>query len=164
MTDTNFTLPANQEKVQVVTNNQFPFLDMKMSWYLQGDLQFSAFRKHLQQLNYPGIGSIHTPGTLNTIPLQVLNCLVELTLIKTSLCYQKAEKIYHNQAIALHKAGLAPPICFLQWETFGENQDKKMDIENKKGVNVTKKKTELSTFVLHTHVIFLRLSTGLSTG
>ena len=36
--DTNHPLPAQEDKVQVLTNDEFPFLDMKMSWSLEGDL------------------------------------------------------------------------------------------------------------------------------
>ena len=48
-------LSAKEDKVQVVTNNEFPFLDMKMSWSLEGDLKCSIFSKNGQQLKYVGI-------------------------------------------------------------------------------------------------------------
>ena len=41
-------------------------------------------------------------------------------------------------------------------------QDDKMEIERE--LDLSPKETEMSTFVLHTHIIFIRLSTGLSTG
>ena len=44
--------PAKGERVQIVTNDEFPFLDMKMSWSPEGDLQFSVFRKQGKQLKY----------------------------------------------------------------------------------------------------------------
>ena len=40
------------------------FLDMKMSWSPEGDLQFGVFRKKGQQLKYAVKDSTHTPGTL----------------------------------------------------------------------------------------------------
>ena len=52
MTDTNLTLPEKEDKAEIGTNNKFPFLDMKMSWSLEGDLQFSVFRKKGHQLKY----------------------------------------------------------------------------------------------------------------
>ena len=37
--------PEKEKRVQIVTNNKFPFLDMKMSWSPEGDLKFGVFRK-----------------------------------------------------------------------------------------------------------------------
>ena len=45
-------LPEKEDRVQIVTNNEFPFLDMKMSWSPEGVLQFGLFRKKGQQLKY----------------------------------------------------------------------------------------------------------------
>ena len=53
-----------EERFQIATNDKFPFLDMKMSWSHEGDLQFGVFRKKGQQLKYVGKESTHTPGTL----------------------------------------------------------------------------------------------------
>ena len=36
--------PAKEDRVQIVMNNKFPFLYMKMSWSPEGDLQFGVFR------------------------------------------------------------------------------------------------------------------------
>ena len=71
--------PAKDERVQIVTNNAFPFLDMKMSWSPEGGLQFSVFRKKEQQLKYIRKESTHTPGTLRAILSGVLNHLAKLT-------------------------------------------------------------------------------------
>ena len=62
-TDENPTLPEKEDRDQVVTNNEFPFLDMKMSWSPEGNLQFSVFREKGQQLKCVGKESTHTPGT-----------------------------------------------------------------------------------------------------
>ena len=45
---------AKEERVQTVTKYEFPFLDMKMKWTLEGELNFSVFRKSGQQLKYLG--------------------------------------------------------------------------------------------------------------
>ena len=37
--------PVKEEIFEIVTNNEFPILDMKMSCYPEGDLQFGVFRK-----------------------------------------------------------------------------------------------------------------------
>ena len=42
--------PANEERVQIVTNDEFLFLDMIISWSPEGDLQLSVFSKKGQQL------------------------------------------------------------------------------------------------------------------
>ena len=39
---------AKEDRVQIVTNDKFPFFDMKMSWSPEGDLQFGVFRKKAQ--------------------------------------------------------------------------------------------------------------------
>ena len=44
-----------------------------------------------------------------------------------------------------------------------KNQDEKMDIENEKEPDVNKKKIVTPTFALHTHAIFILLSTVSST-
>ena len=43
-----------EDRVQVVAKDEFPFLDMKMSWSPEGGLQFGVFRKKGQQLKYVG--------------------------------------------------------------------------------------------------------------
>ena len=50
----NLPTPEKEDRVQIVTKDEFPFLDMKMSWSLNGDLQFGVFRKNGQQLKYVG--------------------------------------------------------------------------------------------------------------
>ena len=37
-TEKNSPIPAKEERVQIVTNDEFPFLDMKMSSSPEGDL------------------------------------------------------------------------------------------------------------------------------
>ena len=64
----NSLTPEKEDRVQIVTNNEFPFLDMKMIWSPEGDLQFGVFRKKVQQLKYVGKDITHTPGTLCAIP------------------------------------------------------------------------------------------------
>ena len=91
-------------------NDEFPCLDMKMSWCPEGDLQFGVFRKKEQQLKYVGQESTHTPGTLRAIPFGVLNRLAKLTSINPPIHAEAVDKIYPDQTNALRKAGLAPPI------------------------------------------------------
>ena len=44
-TEENPPLPLKEYRFQIMTNDELPFLDMKMSWSLEEDLQFSVFRK-----------------------------------------------------------------------------------------------------------------------
>ena len=71
--EANFPTPAKEDRVQIVTNDEFPFLEMKMSWSPEGDLQFGVFRKKVHQLKYVRQDITHTPGTLRAIPSGVLN-------------------------------------------------------------------------------------------
>ena len=48
--------------------DKFPSLDIKISWSLEGDLQFGVFSKKGQKLEYVGKESTHTPSTLRAIP------------------------------------------------------------------------------------------------
>ena len=70
-----------------MTNDEFSFLDMKMSWSPEGNLKFGVFKKNGQQLKYVGKESNHTPSTLRAIPSGFLNCLAKLTLSKPSINY-----------------------------------------------------------------------------
>ena len=83
----NLPLPAREDKAQVVKNEKIPFLDMKMSWYPEGDLQCSVFKKKGQQLKYIGMEITHTPGTLRAISYGVLNCLEKRTFAKTLVSF-----------------------------------------------------------------------------
>ena len=91
-------------------NKKLLLLDMKMSWYPAGELQFIVFRKKGHQLKYVSKKITHTLGTLYAITPGVLNRLATLTSQKPSLNYYGVEKIYPDHANSLREAGLAPPI------------------------------------------------------
>ena len=84
--------PDKGERVQIVTNDEFQFLDMKMRWYPEGDLQFGVFRKKGQQLSYVRKESTHTPGSLRAFPSGVLNRLDKLTSRKTLINSERGKK------------------------------------------------------------------------
>ena len=96
-----------EDQVQIVTNDEFPFFYMKMSWSPEGDLQFRVFSKRVQQLKYADKESNHTPITLRAIPSGVLNCLDKLTSRNTYIQAEAVENIYPAHANNLRKAGLA---------------------------------------------------------
>ena len=96
-------------KVQIVKNGKFSFLDMKMSWSPEGDLQFGVLSKKGQKLKYVRKEGTHTPGTLRAITSGVLNRLTKLTSRKTFIHYEGVDRIYPDHTIALRKPGLTPP-------------------------------------------------------
>ena len=110
-----------------MTNDEFPFLDMKMSWFPEGDRQFGVFRNKGQQLKYVGKESTHTHVTLCAIPSGVLNRLAKLTSSKPSIQSEAVDTIHPAHANALRKAGLAPPVFPTMgelWEKQDENLEK----------------------------------------
>ena len=154
--EANYPTPAKEDRVQIVTNYEFPFLDMKIIFSPEGDLQFGVFKKKGKQLYYVVQESTHTPCTLRAIPSEVLNCLAKIASGNTPIHSEAVDKIYPNHANVLRKASLAPP-TFPRMGDLWRKQDEKVDSDKER--DVSKKKTEMSTFVLRTHVTFLRLYT-----
>ena len=102
--------PEKEDRVQIVTKDEFHFLDMNMSWSPEGDLQFGVFRKKGQQFKYVGKESTHTPDTLRAIPSGFFNRLAKITSRKPSIQAAAVDTIYLAHANALRKVGLAPPV------------------------------------------------------
>ena len=124
----NYLTPAKEDRVQIMMNDKLPFLDIKMSWSPEGDLEFGVFRKKGQQLNYVGKETTHTPGNLCAVPSGVLNRLAKLTSINPSIHSEAVYKIYPDHTNSLRKAGLAPP----NFPTMGDlwrNKGEKVDSE-----------------------------------
>ena len=133
----NSPTPKKEDRVQIVTNDELSFLDMKMSWSPEGDLQFGVFRNKGQQLKYVNKESTHIPGTLRAIPSGVLNRLSKLTSRKPSIQAEAMDTIYPAHANALRKVGLAPPVL----PTIGDlwrKQDEKVDKEKERDVSIKK--------------------------
>ena len=156
--DMNLPLSAKEDKVQVLKKNEFPFLDMKMCWSLEGDIKFSIFRKNGHQLKYVGIGSTQTPGTIRAVPSGVLNRLAKPTFRKNPLFilneYTKSTPTMQTTSARrdLHL------LFYQQWQNYGKIMMRIWIFRTKKNLTSTKRKIEISTFVLH--AIFLPLSTG----
>ena len=108
--DTNIPPSDKKYKVQIVKNNEFPFLVMKIGWYPEGGMQLGLFINEVHQLKYFGKGITHTPSTLQAIPSGVLNRLVKLTSRKPNFNSKRVDNVYPNHDNALRKAGLTPPI------------------------------------------------------
>ena len=99
-----------KDRVQIVTKDELTFLDMKMSWSLEGGKQFGVFRKKGQQLKYISKESTRTPSTLCAIPFGVFSRLVKLTSRKPSIQEAAVDTIYPDHANALRKAVLATSV------------------------------------------------------
>ena len=56
-----------------MANNDFPFLEIKMSWSPEDGLQFKVFGKRVNKIKYVVKISTHTSRTLRKIPSGVLN-------------------------------------------------------------------------------------------
>ena len=69
--------------------------------------------------------------------------------------YLKVHCHYPNHISALRKAGLTLSNLLTIGDLWSRHNEK---VDMKKQPDVNKKKTEMSTFVLPTHIIFLRLS------
>ena len=67
---------------------------------------------------------------------------------------------YHANILSM--AVLTPPILLIMGELL-KNQDENMDIDNKKELDVKKRKTEMSLLAFHIHSIFLLQYAGIST-
>ena len=106
---------VKKDKVQIAANDEFPFLDMEMSWSPEVDLQFGVFRKKGQQLEYVGKGSTHTPGTLRVIPSRVLNHLAKITSRKPTFHSERVNNVYPDHVNDLRKT----PQFSQQWDSCG---------------------------------------------
>ena len=159
----NEPLPSTKkEKFQIVANDKFYLLFMEMSCSHEGDLEFGVFWKKGQEFNYVVRGITHTPCALRVIALGVLNRLAKLTSRKLIFYFKRVGNFYLNHVNDLHKVGLELPIS-RQWENNGNFKMKKRILRRKNNLKSTKRKAEMSIFLLHTHIIFLCLSTGSST-
>ena len=140
-------------------SGDYPFLDMKMSWYTKGDLQFVIFRNKVQKLKYAGIVSIHTTSTLCTISSGVINRLEKLTLCTPGFHSNRVDLVHPDNSNDFSEVGLAPS-TFLKMGEWCKYQYEKWIMTRKMTPLPTKRKTEMSIFVLITHVIYLRPYTG----
>ena len=69
--------PEKEDRGQIVTEEEFTFLDMKMSWSPERDLQFGVFGKKVQQFKYVGKESTRCVSALFADVFQLLSFLSE---------------------------------------------------------------------------------------
>ena len=77
-------------------------------------------------MKYVGKGGTHTPGTLHTIPSEVLNRLAKLTSQNLDLNSKQVDSVYPYHDNTLRKAGLVPS-NFLKIGELWNDQDEKVD-------------------------------------
>ena len=99
------------DKITIVKDKYFPYLDIEMYWNDRHDLKFLVHMKPNQKLKYLNSDSTHMPPTFRAIPNEVLYRSSKLTsknknLYKTTT----VDKIYPHHATALKIAAIAPNI------------------------------------------------------
>jgi hypothetical protein len=94
------------EKVGTEAADQYPFLDMELSWDEEGILKFRVHMKPNQQLKYLNTGSAHTPGCFKAIMTRVCYCLTKLTTVDKNNEDMKLDEIYPEHFGTLNKADL----------------------------------------------------------
>jgi hypothetical protein len=135
-------------KVGTQTTDQFPFLDMELSWSVEGTLKFGVHLKLNQQLN---AGSAHTPGYFKAIMTGVCYRLTKLTTIDENSADMKHDKIYPEHFSALSKADLlkffdAPTLGAKAAELNGALEDE-VGQATKRGEKETEKEQSISKWV-----------------
>ena len=140
-----------------MTKDEFPFMDMTMSWSPERDLQFGVFRKKGQKFKYVVKDSTHTPGTIRAIPSGVFNRLAKLTSRKPYIRAALVNTIYPAHANALLKVVLAPSIFPTMGELWGKQNEK---LEKNKERDVSVKKNRNVYFCLAYSHYFLQQSIG----
>ena len=96
------------EKLTIITDKYFPYLDMEMYWNDRNHLKFQVHMKPNQKLKYMNGDSTHMPSTFRAIPSGVLGRLNKLTSKSKRLDKTTVDKIYPHHAQALRIAKIAP--------------------------------------------------------
>mmetsp|Transcript_40252 Transcript_40252/g.49038 ORF Transcript_40252/g.49038 Transcript_40252/m.49038 type:complete len:173 (+) Transcript_40252:1012-1530(+) len=96
-------------KLSIKTGPFFPFLDVELSWHVQGDLRWSVFRKPNQVLKYVPRQSTHSGVTHAAITKGLFKRLTRLATILAKNGDLPLDRYAHH-ASALRKASLAPKI------------------------------------------------------
>ncbi len=105
-------------KLTVVNEKYFSYLDMEMYWNERKELNFRVHMKPKQKLKYLNSDSTHMPSIFRAIPIGVLGRLSKLTSKNNKMDKTTIDKVYRNHANVLKVAGIAPKIflTFLELE------------------------------------------------
>eukprot|EP00957_Ditylum_brightwellii_P187973 14311077-Ditylum_brightwellii.AAC.2 len=94
------------EKVTVINDNAFPYLDMQLSWKGE-ELYFSVYSKKNQTIKSINKDSCHRNSVFKTVPAGVFTRLGRLTLFTESNKHSPILDLYPLHAEALKKANLS---------------------------------------------------------
>ena len=109
---------AKQYKLQSHKSEKVPFLDMKTSWYPEGDLWFGVYCKTGKQLKLVRKYITHTPGTVHVIPWGALQLLAKVTSKTPEYVYVRVYILWPDHKNSLQEAVLVTSIL----PTMGELQ------------------------------------------
>ena len=134
-----------KQKLTIINDKYFPYLDMEMYWNLRDELKFQVHMKPNQVLKYLNKDSTHLPTVFKAIPKGILNRLSKLTSISKKLERKTIDEIYPLHTKALQIAGLAPKKfpTFLELENIRNKELSKEFLREKKE---KKKKRNRQTF------------------
>ena len=84
-----------QHKLVTVCKDQyFPYLDMKLVWSKEEELQFQVYMKPNQQLKHLNNGSTHTEATFKAMPKGVHRRLAKLTTVTEENVNKTLKEVY----------------------------------------------------------------------
>eukprot|EP00957_Ditylum_brightwellii_P053199 4033961-Ditylum_brightwellii.AAC.1 len=115
------------KQVKVISENEFPFLDMKMSWTEDGQLRFNVFNKKKQAIKYVEKGSTHRTCTFKSITLGVYTRLGRLTSKTPENANLQINKLYPLHLEALLTANLE----LVEFPTMGKFWKKEKETKEK---------------------------------
>ena len=94
------------ELVSVCRKDYFPYLDMKLVWSNEEELQFQVYMKPNQQLKYLNNDSTHTYSCFKAIPNGVYKRLAKLTTMTEGNANKTLKEIYPHHFKSLELANL----------------------------------------------------------
>eukprot|EP00957_Ditylum_brightwellii_P027270 2062114-Ditylum_brightwellii.AAC.1 len=94
-----------REKVKVIKENAFPYLDMQLSWR-HDNLHFSVYSKENQTIKYVNNKSCHRILVFKVVPAGVFTRIVQLTLLTDENENTPITNLYSLHAAVLTKAKL----------------------------------------------------------
>ena len=127
----------NDPRVQINSENAFPFLDTELYWDEDATLPFKVHLKPNQELKYLNMGSAHTPGCFKAITTGVCKRLAKLTTLNDKNKDKKLNELYPIHFKALKEAELTseeeiPTLEFQQSKTTEELQKNSIPARLKK--------------------------------
>jgi hypothetical protein len=102
-------------------SSNFPFLDMKMTWSVDGDLWFGVNLKPGKELKYLNSNITYPPHCFKCITRGVFGNLASSILLTRESRYMSIKDIYPRYHKALDSAGLSPKYAPTLQELLAKN-------------------------------------------